>query len=487
MRFKTSNLKEAKHSDLVSCVAWASPDDVISIGDDHKIQKWNLVSAETKLIAELPSDFHPTDTHWFPRGHHGAAGGGQGGKRGQTGGGQQNAANDVFFVTSAEGKLQLVNGKNGRLEKAVDAHRGACLSGKWSPDGAGIVTGGEDGAVKIWSRSVMLRSTLATNTAPVYAVAWSADSQSVLFATSNLLTIKALAPNSKPLQWKAHDSLILCADWSPSNGRIVSGGEDCRYRVWDSFGRQLYNAGQHDYPITAVSWSPDGQYFAVGSFNTLRLCDKIGWSHSLDKPATGSIFKIAWSADGTQVAGACGNGHVIFAHIIEKRFDWKDYEATVAGKKKSPMGVTLPSPIFYCNQDAKQSPWGTWQMMHGNNWNSETESFKQHLDMGIWSLPPLRNVTFIPPKIGTPPSSLIWKTDRYPWLHRLNVTSCSSKATQSCCTATRGDCFAVQDGPTCVRKLWQIWQSQSAPTPLASGIKPMRNRFICSMPPLGNH
>ena len=25
------------------------------------------------------------------------------------------------------------------------------------------------------------------------------------------------------------------------------------------------------------------------------------------------------SSDGTQVAGACGNGHVIFAHVIEKR------------------------------------------------------------------------------------------------------------------------------------------------------------------------
>ncbi len=26
------------------------------------------------------------------------------------------------------------------------------MSGRWSWDGAGIVTGGEDGAVKIWSR-----------------------------------------------------------------------------------------------------------------------------------------------------------------------------------------------------------------------------------------------------------------------------------------------------------------------------------------------
>jgi hypothetical protein len=40
MRFKTSNLKEAKHTDLVSCVGWGSPDDVMSAGDDHKIYRF---------------------------------------------------------------------------------------------------------------------------------------------------------------------------------------------------------------------------------------------------------------------------------------------------------------------------------------------------------------------------------------------------------------------------------------------------------------
>ena len=80
-------------------------------------------------------------------------------------------------MTSAEGKLQLMSAKNGRIEKSVEAHRGAALAARWSPDGAGIVTGGEDGAVKIWSRSGMLRSTLAQNAAPVYALSWAPDSQ----------------------------------------------------------------------------------------------------------------------------------------------------------------------------------------------------------------------------------------------------------------------------------------------------------------------
>ena len=73
MRLKTSSLKDpAKHSDLVSCVSWMSPDDVVSAGDDHKIYKWNLVSGETALVAELPENFHPSDMHGFPKGQAGA-------------------------------------------------------------------------------------------------------------------------------------------------------------------------------------------------------------------------------------------------------------------------------------------------------------------------------------------------------------------------------------------------------------------------------
>ena len=52
------------------------------------------------------------------------------------------------------------------------------------------------------------------------------------------------------------------------------------YQVWDSYGRLMYVSMAHDYPITAVSWSPDGDLFAIGSFNTLRLCDKTGVSIS---------------------------------------------------------------------------------------------------------------------------------------------------------------------------------------------------------------
>ncbi|XP_063772234.1 intraflagellar transport protein 80 homolog isoform X2 [Pseudophryne corroboree] len=179
----------------------------------------------------------------------------------------------------------------------------------------------------------MLRSTLAQNGVPVYSVAWGPDSERVLYCLGKQLIIKPLQPSSKVLQWKAHDGVILKVDWNAVSDLILSAGEDCKYKVWDSYGRLLYSSPAHEYPITSVSWAPDGDLFAVGSFHTLRLCDKTGWSYALEKPNTGSIFSIAWSIDGTQIAGACGNGHVIFAHVIEQHWEWKNFEVTLIKRR----------------------------------------------------------------------------------------------------------------------------------------------------------
>ena len=74
-------------------------------------------------------------------------------------------------------------------------------------------------------------------------------------------------------------------------------------------------------------------------FNILTISSKfkmssfLQWSYTLEKPNTGSLFNIAWSSDGTQLAGACGNGQVIFAHVIERRLEWKNFEVTVTDRK----------------------------------------------------------------------------------------------------------------------------------------------------------
>uniref|UniRef100_W5L312 Intraflagellar transport 80 homolog (Chlamydomonas) n=1 Tax=Astyanax mexicanus TaxID=7994 RepID=W5L312_ASTMX len=314
MRFKLSLLKEPKH--ILSCVGWTTADELFSCSEDHQILKWNLLTNETAVVVKLQDDIYPIDLHWFPK----------------TVGGKKQATAESFVLTSTDGKFHLIS-KTGRIEKSVEAHRGAVLAGRWNYDGTALITAGEDGQIKIWSKSGMLRSTLAQQGTPVYSVAWGPDSDRILYTFGRQLIIKPLQPSSKVLQWKAHDGIILKVDWNSMNDLILSGGEDCKYKVWDSYGRLLYSSSSNDYPVTSVAWAPDGEVFAVGSFNTLRLCDKTGWSYALEKPNTGSVFSLAWSADGTQLAGACGNGHVIFAHIVEQRWEWRNFEITLTKRR----------------------------------------------------------------------------------------------------------------------------------------------------------
>lgn len=123
---------------------------------------------------------------------------------------------DLILVTSADGRFHIIN-RSGRIERTVEAHKGAILVGQWGNDGSGFLTGkinqksevtgvaqvvlgGEDGLIKIWSRSGMLRSTVVNSDSSVYGAAWSPDSQSIVYTNGKCLVIKQLAPNTKPLR-----------------------------------------------------------------------------------------------------------------------------------------------------------------------------------------------------------------------------------------------------------------------------------------------
>eukprot|EP01119_Soliformovum_irregulare_P002458 TRINITY_DN12704_c0_g1_i1.p1 TRINITY_DN12704_c0_g1~~TRINITY_DN12704_c0_g1_i1.p1 ORF type:complete len:529 (-),score=125.67 TRINITY_DN12704_c0_g1_i1:3-1562(-) len=68
--------------------------------------------------------------------------------------------------------------------------------------------------------------------------------------------------------------------------------------------------------------------FAVGSFNSLCLCDKTGWTYSRERTDSGSLFNLAWTTDGTQVAGAGGNGAVILGNLVERKLEWQSIVVT---------------------------------------------------------------------------------------------------------------------------------------------------------------
>jgi len=57
----------------------------------------------------------------------------------------------------ADGSLKLWTN---RLDSIPDAHASAVICVRWNYEGAAVATGGEDGQIKIWSKSGQLRSSL---------------------------------------------------------------------------------------------------------------------------------------------------------------------------------------------------------------------------------------------------------------------------------------------------------------------------------------
>lgn len=49
----------------------------------------------------------------------------------------------VFFCKFVAGKFHLTS-KMGRIEKSVEAHKGAVLAGRWNYDGTALITGKDD-------------------------------------------------------------------------------------------------------------------------------------------------------------------------------------------------------------------------------------------------------------------------------------------------------------------------------------------------------
>lgn len=179
-----------------------------------------------------------------------------------------------------------------------------------------------------------MRTPLVQVEKPIYCVIWSPDNDTVLYTNEKNICLKPNTGGTKVVQWKAHEGLVLKVDWNASNNLIVSCGEDCKYKIWDAYGRQLFSSNPYEHVITSVAWAPNGEYFAVGAFEMLRLCDKTGWTYSFDKIQTGSIMKIAWSPDGTICAGAGGNGSIVYAHVVDKTISWSNWEVQLAENNK---------------------------------------------------------------------------------------------------------------------------------------------------------
>ncbi|KRY90504.1 Intraflagellar transport protein 80 -like protein [Trichinella pseudospiralis] len=335
MRLEIVRKKEFRTTNGINAIDWSLTkfaDELYHCGDDCQLRLWRVVENHSSTIATLSESWHPITLRSCPTTKYAN---------------KSTTVSQAFLLATAEGKIAVIS-KSGRVEKIVNAHNGAVLSAEWSSDGISIVTCGEDGNVKLWSRNGVLRLHLAKVDQAVHCVRWSPDNSRVVFSFGDKLQINWVKATDKlPFKWHANQGPVLAVDWSPANNWIVSGGENGKIKanqlisfqcihfvtsasqlqVWNEFGKALYVTVGFEAPICSIAWSPDGRWIAAGSNEVILLYHQSGWLATLQIIPDAEVSTLCWSSDGTLLAASCSDGQIICASLLGSIRTWEHLEA----------------------------------------------------------------------------------------------------------------------------------------------------------------
>jgi WD40 repeat protein/tetratricopeptide (TPR) repeat protein len=174
---------------------------------------------------------------------------------------------------------------DGTLLNTLSTHSGAVSAVSFAPKGNLLASGSHDKTVKLWTLedkdkgvNVINEQTLQGHTGTIFGLSFRPDGE-VLASASDDQTIKLWqVKNGNNLQTlSGHKDEVSSVNFNPKDGNIlVSGSKDKSIKIWKNDGKQMkeYNNIKLDFPVTAVVFHPEGQFFAsVSDDNKVRFWD----------------------------------------------------------------------------------------------------------------------------------------------------------------------------------------------------------------------
>jgi len=197
-----------------------------------------------------------------------------------------------YVAATTDQSTRVWEAGTGKLQHTLLGHGGRVYSVAWSPDSSRLVTGGADGIAKVWEIGVKgareLWSLSAHGTrSGVSGVAFSPDGSRVVAGDLNVsaVTIWDLGLNGDA-EWAhlpSRGEVPVPARFLP-DGRVVATSRSGRaVTIWDLRGRALETiaAATDDFPLNRLAVNPDGTSVAVG-----------GWVNDDDRRFGGEVARV---------------------------------------------------------------------------------------------------------------------------------------------------------------------------------------------------
>lgn len=207
-------------------------------------------------------------------------------------------------VGGGQGVIELWQVRPPRRVRPLVAHASAVTSLAFGADSSSLISGGADGAVKVWNLKEGIETKTFGHPAPVRAVAISPDAGWVAFGTSDR-RVRLWSLREKGVVTDLRDVRRepLALAFHPGGGWLAMAAADKTTRIW----RLAPDPAQIRGPglnrgARNVIFSPDGQYLAVSGDDQIRILDaRNGGPLHLSNPPP-RVVAVSFVEDGRCVA-----------------------------------------------------------------------------------------------------------------------------------------------------------------------------------------
>jgi WD40 repeat protein len=209
-----------------------------------------------------------------------------------------------------DGKVKIWSRGKSTPVLTIDAHSSPVTSVTFSPDGKQILSASTDGTARVWNAEDGSQQLTLENqkSSDFYDAHFSDDGSQIVTASSNRTAQTWDASTGKKIRdFSGHTDYVRAAVFSHDGSRLYTASDDNTIKVWDTAtGNQLQNLTGHVGFVKALDLSPDGKLLASGGADsTVKIWDlstgKILYDYLGNNDDANSV---AFSRDGKRILTA---------------------------------------------------------------------------------------------------------------------------------------------------------------------------------------